>query len=103
MIDGASSFQRLTKAATINGITRQSTLTDLTSAVVTPIPTVIISQRKHSAQSTQPENSVRELRSKSRNVAPESSSASVPSRVGFQNMSVIGICLCISSGERNFQ
>ena len=83
LTDGASSFQRLTKATSINGVTRQNTLTDLTSTVVTPIPTVIITQRKHSAQSTQPENSVRELRSKSKNVAPESSSASVPSRVGL--------------------
>jgi len=82
MTDDAPSFQRLTKAATINGVTRQNTLTDLTSTSATPIPTVIITQRKHSVQSTQPE-SVRELRSKSRNVVPESSSASVPSGVGF--------------------
>jgi len=83
MTDDIPSFQRLTKAATINGVTRQNTLTDLTSTSATPIPTVIITQRKHSVQSTQPETSVRELRSKSRNVAPESSSASVPSGVGF--------------------
>ncbi|KAF5358114.1 hypothetical protein D9756_001766 [Leucocoprinus leucothites] len=67
--------KRLTKAATVNGFTRPqpSASTDSTSPLATSVSAVITTRRKRSAQSTQPENSARGLRSRSRNIAQEPS------------------------------
>ncbi|KAF9452811.1 hypothetical protein P691DRAFT_659886 [Macrolepiota fuliginosa MF-IS2] len=68
--------------ATVNGYIRPqpSTSTDSTSTLATSVSTVITTRRKRSAQSTQPDASTRELRSRSRNVAQDSSVTSVSSK-----------------------
>ncbi|KAJ3556429.1 hypothetical protein NP233_g11981 [Leucocoprinus birnbaumii] len=67
--------KRLAKAATVNGFARPqpSTSTDSTSTLGTSLSAVIATRRKRSTQSIQPENSTRELRSRSRNVGQEPS------------------------------
>ncbi|KXN90458.1 hypothetical protein AN958_04130 [Leucoagaricus sp. SymC.cos] len=78
----ATHAKRPSKTATVNTHSRPqpSTSTDSASTLATSVPTVITTRRKRSTQSTQPENSARELRSRSKNASQDSSTANGASK-----------------------